>query len=83
MNFQKMLLVPVIAGSFALAACGAEEEAGLEEGVGVEEGVGAVEGDPLDAGVEPGPLPAETGAATEILGNGIDDDGDGLIDEEA
>lgn len=87
MEIRKLLFVPALVGALALGACGEEEEAGLGEGVEegavietgagpVEEGVGAVEGAVGEVG-------EGVVGGTEILGNGIDDDGDGLVDEEA
>ena len=72
MELRKLLVIPTMMGALALGACGGEDEGLGEAEVGVEEGVvgeGVVEGGAV--------------GATEILGNGIDDDGDGLIDEEA
>lgn len=82
MDIRKLLAVPFLAGALALGACGGEEEAEFgEEGIGVaEEDAGLGVGVGEDAG-----MMGEEGAigGTEILGNGIDDDADGLIDEES
>ena len=92
MDFRKLAVMPMLAAALAVGACAEEEDpvdtlpepgpTPAETGVApvVAPAVGA---DPVDALPEPGPTPAETGVATtEILGNGIDDDGDGLIDEQ-
>lgn len=77
MDIRKLAVIPVLAAALAIGACADEE-------------------DPVDTLPEPGPTPAETGVApvvepavapaapdavAEIAGNGIDDDGDGLVDE--
>lgn len=68
-----------MAGLVSFAACEAEEEPVVEEPVVEEPVVAPVE--PVAPAVAPeaGVAPAE--GVAEIPGNGIDDDGDGLIDE--
>lgn len=83
MKLRTWTVLPMLAGALALGACASDEEAG-EEGAGIaEETVG--EDEFGGVGVEPDDveLPEGDVGAAEILGNGIDDDGDGLIDEEA
>ena len=91
MQLRHLSVLPMLAGALTLGACAGEEEPAvdpvdpaIEAGYDpVDQPAAPVATDPIDVRPEPGPTPAETGLATEILGNGIDDDEDGLIDEEA
>ena len=77
MKLHRWMIVPAFAGALAPGACG-EEEA-------IEEGDGLLTEETVEPEVAPVGADAEvvgTGV-TEVLGDGIDDDADGLINEES
>ena len=88
MDSRTLVLVPMLVGALALGGCGGEEGAEVgeraEEGVGVVgEGVGEVREGVGEVGEGVGAVGEGAVGTREILGNRIDDDGDGVIDEES